>query len=313
MIIIYPTTTTGNHELFTDVKSQDAALGARSPIKNVMAEKGINLADDISTIDNAASHDHSASLYRKNAKAYGQLSDNKAKPAMKVAANIGQLIKSTNKNDLAVVGEWGFNITNSGKITLPTNAADRVLLFENLIAKHASYPAGTSPIDQFLIDKDIDLGKLKDALVESQNLERQSKRTYELAENETQQRDILMAPVLEHAKIIGSFLMEYYKDEQRRVGEWGFNVEEPKSKPTEQTSKIKLLQTLTINSVIIGGEVINVGPTDIHIYKGKTTTGNPVILHPGDKWGVPKKHSIITISNPSNLETAIVKVLVRKH
>lgn len=55
---------------------------------------------------------------------------------------------------------------------------------------------------------------------------------------------------------------------------------------------------------------MNDGPTDVHIYKGKTTTGNPIILHPGDTWGVPKKYSIITISNPSATETAIVKVTV---
>lgn len=62
-----------------------------------------------------------------------------------------------------------------------------------------------------------------------------------------------MAPVTEHVTIIGNFLMEYYEEEQTELGRWGFLVIEKTKKRKEQTSKIKLLQMLTITSVIVGG------------------------------------------------------------
>lgn len=184
MTIIIPATANATHDLLTDVKARHTFLGASSPITNILAEKGISLVADLSTVDDAASHDHSASLFRKNAKAYGQVAANKAKPPMKVAGTVAQLIKSTNKKNLSVVGEWGFNITNSGKITLPTDAAACVQLFDDIIAKHNSYAPGTSPIAQYLIDKDIDLDRLRSALVDAQEFEKRMKDTYELAKND---------------------------------------------------------------------------------------------------------------------------------
>ena len=43
---------------------------------------------------------------------------------------------------------------------------------------------------------------------------------------------------------------------------------------------------------------------DIHVYKGKTTTGMPVIVHPGEVLGMTKGYSVITVVNPSSLVTA---------
>ena len=69
---------------------------------------------------------------------------------------------------------------------------------------------------------------------------------------------------------------------------------------------------ITLKGIVIGGTITNNGTEDIHLYKGKTTTGNPIILKPGEKHGVTKGFSIITISNPSLLLVAKVSALRSK-
>lgn len=60
----------------------------------------------------------------------------------------------------------------------------------------------------------------------------------------------------------------------------------------------------------IGSVLENVGTTDVHVYKGKTTSGNQVIVHPGEKFGIKKEFNIITLSNPNLLMSAKVKTVV---
>ena len=130
------------------------------------------------------------------------------------------------------------------------------------------------------------------------------------AQSEIELRNEKLAPVLDHLRSIGAYLMEFYSDNPRQVGLWGFMVDEMAAKPTERTTKIKLLDKATIGSVIIGGNLTNVGEVDVHLFKGKATVGNPVILSPGSVFGVPKGYSTLTVSNPSPLKTATIKVLV---
>jgi hypothetical protein len=56
--------------------------------------------------------------------------------------------------------------------------------------------------------------------------------------------------------------------------------------------------------VVIGGTLKNNGSTDLHIYKGSNTSGDPIIVHPGEGFGIQKGYNTITISNPSNTTEA---------
>jgi len=94
-------------------------------------------------------------------------------------------------------------------------------------------------------------------------------------------------------------VMELDKDKMRKTS----------AKAKVMTSTIKLQDKLTLKGIIIGSTIENLGAEAVHLYKGKTTTGNPIIIPAGGKFGVPKGHSIITVSNPSLLNSVKVSTL----
>ena len=57
--------------------------------------------------------------------------------------------------------------------------------------------------------------------------------------------------------------------------------------------------SITIGNASISGTFTNTGAGDLHLYKGKTTTGTPVIVHPGEQYGIAKGWSVITVMNAS--------------
>ena len=78
-------------------------------------------------------------------------------------------------------------------------------------------------------------------------------------------------------------------------------VDNSPQKPTLRTTKLKLGEQITVNAVIIGSTLTNIGSGELHLYKGKSTTGNPVIIHAGEQFGIMKGYSVVTVVNPSTL------------
>jgi hypothetical protein len=85
------------------------------------------------------------------------------------------------------------------------------------------------------------------------------------------------------------------------LGNWGFVVDDSAQKPKLRTTKLKLGEQITVNAVLIGSTFTNIGAGDLHLYKGKSTSGTPNIIHAGEQFGIVKGFSIITVINPSTL------------
>ena len=66
------------------------------------------------------------------------------------------------------------------------------------------------------------------------------------------------------------------------------------------------------NAVVIGSTLTNIGSGDLHLYRGKTTTGTPTIVHSGEQFGIMKGYSILTVINPSTLIEAKFTVMTSK-
>ena len=111
---------------------------------------------------------------------------------------------------------------------------------------------------------------------------------------------------------IGSFLMKLYKGNEKALGSWGFVVDNSRQKPKLRTTKLKLSEQKTVNGVLIGSTLTNTGLGDLHLYKGKSTSGTPVIIHMGEKFGITKGYSSITVVNPSMTITGVFTVLVSR-
>ncbi len=97
--------------------------------------------------------------------------------------------------------------------------------------------------------------------------------------------------------------MKLFSNNPKALGNWGFVVDDSSQKPKLRTTKLKLGEQITIMSIKLGTTLTNIGKTDLHLYKGKTTSGNPLIIHTGEQAGMQKGFSTITVINPSMLET----------
>ena len=117
-------------------------------------------------------------------------------------------------------------------------------------------------------------------------------------------------PVVQHLKDIGDYLKKLFANNPKNLGSWGFIVDDSPQKPALRTSKVKPGETVTNNSIIVGSTFTNTGTVDLHVYKGKTTTGTPSIVPPGEQLGMIKGFSTITVVNPNTLVAGKYSVFV---
>ena len=116
-------------------------------------------------------------------------------------------------------------------------------------------------------------------------------------------------PIEKQLKDIGQYLLTVFTKTPRKASDWGFAIDESPTAAKIVNTKIKLGDKTTLKGVVIGGTLKNNGSTDLHIYKGSSTTGNPIIIHAGESFGIQKGYSIITVSNPDITATAKLSVL----
>ena len=102
--------------------------------------------------------------------------------------------------------------------------------------------------------------------------------------------------------ILCQYLLTIFTATPRKTVDWGFAIDESPTPAKEVTTKIKLGDQATLKGVVIGGTLKNIGTTDLHIYKGSTTKGDPIIVLAGESVGIAKGYSVITVSNPNSLQ-----------
>ena len=172
--------------------------------------------------------------------------------------------------------------------------------------------SGGSPLQPYLTQQAINLSA-DGALVEQSVTNNTGFTTSaQQSENETEMRIMLWLPALTHIKAIGNYLMKLFSNNPKALGNWGFVVDDSAQKAGLRTTKLKLGEQKTLNGVVIGSTLTNMGEGDVHLYKGRSTTGTPIIIHPGEQFGIMKGFSIITVVNPSMLIEAKFTVMTSK-
>ena len=288
-------------QVLYNINTQNTNLGTASPLTAFLAQQGIVPGDDVNAASNAQTHETSRALLSRQSENYRQFRDNNFTRPWSHLTGCVQFLKQFYKGNTKELGNWGIAITDGGKINYPAAFIDRSLAFNSFTEKHNSYPAGTSPLQPYLDQQAIDL--TGDAVFVSAALSNNNDfvTAAQQSENETELRNQLWQPVLEHIKTIGNFLMKLYSNNPKALGAWGFVVDNSPKKPGLRTSKVKPGETVLFNGLIIGGTLTNIGSGEIHVYRGKTTSGSPAIIHAGEQFGVIKGYSTITVVNPSSL------------
>lgn len=299
--LIIPEDFTSQLTLLANINQQNTNLGADSPLPAFLTQQNIVLADDVTAGADAQTHETNRALLSRQSENFRQLRDNLFTKPWQHTTGSAQFLKSFYKGNTKQLGTWGFTITDSGKIIYPPAFTDRVAIFYALTRQNNSYAAGTSPLQPYLTQQNINLetdaGFADQATGNDQNFTSAAQQS----ENETELRNQLWLPVLAHIKTIGNFLMNLYSNNPKALGMWGFNVDDSPKQPRQRITKLKIGEQITNKSVVIGSTVSNVGEGDLHLYKGGSTTGTPVILHKGEQFGIQKGWSSITVVNPSTL------------
>lgn len=308
--IIYPENFHDQRKLLADILAKHTADGAASVLTVYLTEQDIVLADDVTDGNTALGHENNRALQSRLAETLNQLRDQTFDAPFSVLQKSFQFLKGLYKPAVSKVGEWGATV-NGNAIVYPPEFIERHNLFKTFKQKYDSYvPPAPTPLDPLFNEHNIvmaNLGLLNDqAKTHHDNFITATNAS----ENFRQQRDLLWNPVIEDYKGIGDYLKKLFVLNPKKLGDWGFTVDDSPRAPKERTSKVKLLSQITTSGIVIGSTFKNIGTVPLHVYKGKTTTGTPAIVGSGESLGMAKGYSRITVVNPSNTTTGVFKVLI---
>lgn len=298
--------------LLNNIIAQNTSLGADSPLTAFLIQQNIVPDNDAATGTAAQSHNSSRSLLKKQSENHRQLRNNYFTTPWAHLTGSVQFLKTFYRGNTKELGNWGITITDSGRVNYPAAFIQRRAVFIAFVAKHKSYAAGSSPLQPYLTQQNINLDADSVLVEQATTANTNSIAAAQQSENETELRNQLWLPVLAHIKTIGSFLMKLYINNQKALGNWGFIVDENTQKPRVRTTKLKLGEQITTNAVLIGSSFNNTGSGDLYLYKGKTTTGIPNIIQPGQQFGIVKGFSVITVVNPSTVREGRFTIVTNK-
>jgi hypothetical protein len=309
--IIYPSSLEQILALVKNVKAKHDSDSPDSVLTPLLTQKNIDLAADIAACTVAIAHKQSGLLFSQQSENYIELRNLKLEPVLTHTKTCFQYLKSFYKPNYKALADWGAPIDTNGKITYPADINERTSIFKLLFQKHNSFPSGESPLLPYLMQNDIDLLGDNTAVDNALAFHAQYEHASKAAENETEQRDIICKPITDHLHSIGDFLKKLYNDNTKTLGMWGFVVDSSPRAPKLRTSIIKPREKSIMVGLVLGSTLTNIGKTDLHIYAGRNTNGNPAIVHAGDSLGITKGFSVITVANPSTTEKVILTVLIK--
>ena len=307
--LIIPEDFTSQKKLVEAVHAEHTKQLSDSMIEAYIVQNNIELDSYLTKSLSAQVLDDTQILLVKQSTNFTQLRNLFFDPAISNLKSEVQFLKSMNKSNTKHLGEWGITVIGENKISYPTNFDDMAKVANLFFDKHLSYTTNTSLLHAFVTKNNINVQTDKDSVVGSISNNEKSIQASKDSENATEQRNLLWLPVMDKIRGIGGFLMKLYPDNPRALGAWGFTIEDSGTKAKQVITKIKLSDKTTLKGVVIGGTLKNIGTVDVHIYKGSSTAGNPIIISPGLSLGITKGFSTVTVTNPSNSTEAKVSVL----
>jgi hypothetical protein len=312
--IIYPESYKEQRELLKKINTKhvaDAATPAGSVLTAMLTQKGIVLSNDLTAGTNADAWEVQRADKSKEKESFRQLRDRDFKKINPNFTGSVQFLKSFYKPDVHALGTWKITVDGVARIKYPTTIIGKVDNYKEFIDYHATLTAPT-PLTPYLAQHTISLSTDATTI----GTIKLNAGKFAQASNDTEQykqnRDNEWTPVDGHIHMIGDFLMKLYSNNTKKLGEWGFTVDDSPQKPKYRTSILKLGQQVQIDGVVIGGTLINLLDTPVHVYKGTAISGTPIIVNGGERLGMLKGFSKILVVNPSTLEDAKFKVLVNR-
>ena len=311
--IIYPEDFfSQDHLLKKVVEKNDSLMPAENPLTAFLAQREIVLADDGTAADEAMAVEKARREKAGEAENFTQKRDLVFNPLFSNMRSYYQFLKKFYSPNFMELNLWGAPITVSGRIAYPSEFTGRLTIFHVLREKYEGYPVATSPLEAYLVQHEQTMAANTTAANNALTFHNQAKAFAGQAEDATQDRNNVWNPVMAHLRAIGGFLISLYSDNPKELNLWGFTVDDSPRAPKQVKSKVKLLDRITVNGLIIGGTFKNIGTVPLTVYKGSAATGPSVTVNPGELYGITKGFSIITVANPSSTTTGEFSALRAK-
>jgi hypothetical protein len=207
---------------------------------------------------------------------------------------------------------WGAPVVGGTKLVYPSKFLVRKDIFDALVAKHTTMGAG-SILTAYITKNNVDLPTLIQHAADAVTANKTSDDNAMLSEDMKQKRDLAWKPVWKAVVDISGFLGGLYETNKKGLVVWGIVVDDSPRAPKERVSKVKPEETKKSNGIVNGSTFTNTGNTELHVYPGSSTKGNPNIVGAGEQLNMGKGFSTITVVNVDKLVAGSFKVLVTKH
>lgn len=308
--IVYPDDFPNQVLLLRSVAERyDSLPPADNPLTAYLAQHDIDLADDGVAADGAIAFDRTRKERAGEAENHTQKRNLAFDPAWAKVRSYYQFLKKFYSPNFMELKLWGAPITTTGRVAYPKEFLERAAIYGHLREKYESYAPGTGPLDAYLTLHGQTMAANTAAVNSALALHQQAKAAAGQAEDATQDRNNLWSPVIGHLRSIGGFLMSLYTHNPKELNLWGYTVDDSPRAPKEMVSKVKLGSQLTVTKLIIGGTLRNIGTVPLIVYKGTDTTGNGVVVLPGEAHGITKGGSASTVVNSSDTTTGVFSAL----
>ena len=296
-------------DLFNSVKLKDLTDGVTSIIRPYMVENTISMSTDQTSVNNAKADNVSFLAKEKEGKKVKGKINKRFNPKLKFYQKCGQFLKGYYGESFLDLGDWGYTIEVGGKIVYSTNKKDLCDSIQTMITFHLAFPAGTSPLDPFLLLNNYnvltiesDLGPTK-TMIDSWLTIESDKVAFRIS------RDNHIKPVLKHLRGIGKFLKGVMLENPADIGDWGYLVVMSTKEPTRKDLELGHLEVKTISHIINGSDFINTKGTIITAFKGKLAVGTSKTIPAGGKIIVQRGWGTMTLKNMSDSDLGGISYL----
>lgn len=310
--VVIPVNFDEQTKLFTKIKAKHDADGAGSVLNMLLAEHNIDLAADEIAKNKAIAADGRQDEEHKETRASTRERDRLFKAIFKSHKKMVQFLKGFYNYNLNRLGNWGVNVVGGIRIAYPSGFYERINCVKLFVEKYNSLPPADNPLTLYLANNPEVVMPTIATLDQLAELHENSGKLDKNAEQATEERNVLWLPVMAHVRIIAFYLKSMFHKNPSQIWEYGFVVSYAKKSHKYRNSSIKFGHSKIVSGVVMGGEFLNKGNTELLIFKGRKIKGEPIKILPNSCLIIPKGYSNITIVNPSNIETGKYQVLLRK-
>ena len=298
--IKFPNTFAGVVKLFRDFKKKYDAEAGASKAQPYLDEHAIDPAADALVVDDAEEANKNFDEKEKLAEEKSEKRDDLFDPRFVEHEGEVQHLKKLFRGNVTKLGQWSVQVDARGRVIYPPDFSARasgVLLF---IDKHDSFPPGTSPLQPYLNENDVDIAASEVDVNSAITVHDEFKTAERDREEFRAERDGLMAPIEEHLRGIGQYFIGLFPKNPKKAGQWGYEVDDSPQAHKIRDIVIDIGGVKTVSNLAMGKTATNAGQTILHVFGGKTATGTPIVLNPGQSFTVRRGFGTSTILNTSS-------------